>query len=355
MKTFNIQRTNFKVADFLNWQKEGHLILNPVFQRRPVWSQGQKSYLIDTVVRGLPIPVVFIRDRLELKSREVLREVVDGQQRLRTLIGFIDPSALKDYDPSRDSFTVKSSHNSEIAGATYDRLPQPIQQQILTYEFSTHVLPLETEDRDILQIFARMNSTGLKLSHQELRNAEFFGPFKTLMYELALEQLDRWRSWRIFSDDQIARMHEVEVTSDLVAQMIDGLTGKSQPKLTKLYKRFDDEFPGGEVVGARFRAVMDAIDRLLGQEISKTAFQSEVNFFTLFVYLYDRMYELGTELKKIRPRTLPDTLAGCLLDVSQRLRSGKVPAAVLDAIQRASADLGRRRTRLEYMARLCDA
>ena len=59
-----------------------------------------------------------------------------------------------------------------------------------------------------------MNSTGVKLNAQELRNAEFFGEFKEVCYELATEQLNRWRHWGIFSPDRIARMMEVELTSE---------------------------------------------------------------------------------------------------------------------------------------------
>jgi len=58
----DIQRTNYKVSDFISWQRGGSLQLSPSFQRRPVWSAGAKSLLIDTVVRGLPMPVIFLRE-----------------------------------------------------------------------------------------------------------------------------------------------------------------------------------------------------------------------------------------------------------------------------------------------------
>ena len=89
MKTWQINKTVFKVSDFLSWQKAGNLDLTPPFQRRSVWKKGAKSYLIDTIIRGLPIPIIFIRDKQSDEfSLEPLREVVDGQQRLRTLISF---------------------------------------------------------------------------------------------------------------------------------------------------------------------------------------------------------------------------------------------------------------------------
>jgi uncharacterized protein with ParB-like and HNH nuclease domain len=103
----NIAKTVYKVSDFLSWQWSNSLVLSPSFQRRSVWPKAAKSFLIDTVVRGLPIPIIFLREQTDLNTLEPIREVVDGQQRLRTLISFIEPDLLKDFDPERDSFVVK--------------------------------------------------------------------------------------------------------------------------------------------------------------------------------------------------------------------------------------------------------
>jgi len=70
----------------------------------------------------------------------------------------------------RDSFVVTRTHNRDIAGKTFRQLSADIRKRILAYEFSVHVLPSDTEDRQVLQIFARMNATGVKLNDQELRN-----------------------------------------------------------------------------------------------------------------------------------------------------------------------------------------
>jgi uncharacterized protein with ParB-like and HNH nuclease domain len=194
-----------------------------------------------------------------------MREIIDGQQRLRTLIGFIDEQALPNFDVERDRFTVRKVHNPAIADRPFKKLDPTVRSRILAYEFSTHVLPSDTEDRDILMIFARLNSTGTPLNPQELRNAEYFGQLKTIMYQLAYEQLERWLGWRVFNEDQISRMAEVEMTSDLALNMIDGLTGKSQPKLNNFYKRFDNGLPNSTELERRFRLVMDEIDETFGR------------------------------------------------------------------------------------------
>jgi len=349
VESIDLKRTLFSVSDFLDWQRQGSLNLTPPFQRRSVWKPGAKSYLVDSVVRGLPTPLIFIREGLDLETLRPMREVIDGQQRLRTLISFVDESALPDFDPDRDRFTVWREHNPSIASKKFKSLDKSVRSRILGYEFSTHVLPNSTEDRDILMIFARLNSTGTTLNAQELRNAEFFGVFKTLMYQLAYEQLERWIGWGVFSEEEVSRMAEVEMTSDLVGNMIAGLSGKSQAKLRGWYRQYDEALTGSDELTRRFRDTMDSIEEILGESIRTTVFTSQVYFFSLFTLLYELKYGLGSELAKRSSRQLPANIRPRLLEASNDLRWQRVPDEVLDAVQRASADIGRRRTRLNYL------
>jgi uncharacterized protein with ParB-like and HNH nuclease domain len=111
MKTWNIQRTQYKISDFVNWQKNSELNLSPIFQRRAVWPKGAKSYLIDSVLRGLPIPPIILRELpAQVDTFKSVREVVDGQQRIRTVLSFIAPQTLNDFDIARDSFKISKSH-----------------------------------------------------------------------------------------------------------------------------------------------------------------------------------------------------------------------------------------------------
>jgi Protein of unknown function DUF262 len=350
MQTYDIAKTEYKIADFLQWQRAGDLDLAPVFQRRSVWNAKAKSYLVDTVVRGLPTPIIFLRDRIDLQSFRPVREVVDGQQRLRTLISFINPEALPDFDSDRDEFSVIRTHNPELAGVPFRDFPSPLQHRILNYSFSTHVIPSSVEDREILMIFERLNSTGQKLTAQELRNAQWFGEFKTLMYRLALEQLERWRSWNVFTGDEIARMKEVELTSDVVITMLEGLGAKSQPRINRAYAEFDDEFPYANQATRRFEKVMDTIDDLLGKELRKTIFSREIWFVVLFVLVYERLYA-GTDLTVRRsPQKVPPALGRRLLKAGEEVREASdLPPDVLDALRGASSDAKSRRVRLEFI------
>ena len=345
----NIQKTVFKVSDFLSWNRGRSLILSPAFQRRPVWPKGAKSFLIDTIVRGIPMPIIFLRQRTDPKTLEPQREVVDGQQRLRTVISFVEPNALSGFDATKDSFTVDAVHNDDIAGKPFKNLPPDVRQRILDYDFSVQVLPADTDDRQVLQIFGRMNSTGFKLNDQELRNAEFFGAFKEAMYQLAYEQLHRWRSWHVFSETDIARMLEVEETSDLTITMKSGLHGKSQAKLYDFYRQYDAKFSERGEVGRRFQAVMDEIDDKLGADMKELQFRRKPLFHTLFTYFYDEMFALGSSMRRSKAGAVSSAAVSGLRNASKRISSGDVPESLMEVLRGATNHAPARKIRLDYL------
>jgi hypothetical protein len=57
----NFDSRTYSVNDFLEWESRSQLELNPRFQRGPVWSPAAKSFLIDTMLRGKPIPKIYMR------------------------------------------------------------------------------------------------------------------------------------------------------------------------------------------------------------------------------------------------------------------------------------------------------
>lgn len=351
-------RTQYKVSDFLSWQREGVLELNPNFQRRPVWKKGAKSYLIDTIVRGLPIPIIFLRElHSDLRTLKAKRDVVDGQQRIRTILSFVDQSLLKDFNAARDEFTIDPIHNKQLGGKSFSELSAEDRQQILDYQFSVHLFPADTDDRQILQIFARMNSTGYKLNHQELRNAEFYGRFKTLAYELATEQLNRWRDWRVFNPDQIARMNEVEITSEFMLLIAHGILEKDNKMIDDFYKRYDREFEDGPEVARRFRATFDTIETLLPRDTISELFRTRTIFYGLFAAVYGMQFGLTSpssvrreRLKREKAKALKTGIAKQLIKAARTLKAKEAPQEVLKAARGATSDASQRRKIISHLA-----
>lgn len=347
----SIQKTFYKVADFVTWLKNGQLELSPEFQRRAVWKSGAKSFLIDTIVKGLPIPIIFLRDkRTGLDSYEPIREIIDGQQRLRTVLSFVCPEFLKDYREDRDKFTVTKAHNKNLAGKSFKDLDVDTRRQILDYEFDAHILPSKIDDREIIQIFRRMNSTSYTVNKQELRNSEYFGEFKTSVYMLATEQLQRWRKLGIFNEDNISRMAEVEMTTECVEVIIEGeISGKSPANLDKLYKTYDEEYPDSEIIEERFRQVMESININFSATPSDIVFFKKTLFYTFFSFIYFLIYDFKDTNEKIKPKAITvDNIANLKL-VNERLANRTSPQTVLDATDRRTTNPKERKALFNYL------
>jgi hypothetical protein len=275
-------------------------------------------------------------------------EVVDGQQRLRTLLSYIDPTSIPGLGPA-DLFTVRRTHNSEIAGKTFSALPQDVKQSLLAYELSTHVFPATTGDVQVFRIFARLNSTGLSLNEQEVRNSEFHGAFKTLVYELSFENLDNWRRWKVFSNDAISRMEEAEAVSEYILAMTEGIKGKSQSRINNYYRTHEEDYPDSKVTRQRFEVTISAIEQHLGEVIAGSAFQRATLFYSLFAAIYDHMYGLGSPLRRAKAKPLPRGLNAVLQRASQRIRSKNLPDKVQDAMDKATGDKTRRDQRHKFI------
>ena len=150
----------YPIADLNEWITNQTLRLNPEFQRREIWLESARSFLIDTLLRGLPIPPVYMRMQTNARTRTSYREVVDGQQRLRSIVRFLDGSLKLD------------SRAKEFEGITWDQLTVEQQEEFLSYQVPVIQL-FDVDDSTVLDIFQRINAYGLPLNSQERRHGHF--------------------------------------------------------------------------------------------------------------------------------------------------------------------------------------
>lgn len=269
---------NVSINDFREWESNSLLRLTPKFQRRSVWPDKARSYLIDTVLRELPMPKLFMRQEIDDSGRTI-REIVDGQQRIRTTLSYLD-----------DGFPVMHVHGGdEFGGKYYSNLDNETQRKFLDYEFSVDLL-IGASEPEVLDIFARLNTYGVRLNKQELINAKYFGYFKTTIYHLGYEFYNFWVDNNILSENEIARMSEAELTSELIIAMIAGI----QPRrgIESYYKQYDDEFPEQGMVIEKFKQSMDIIGEVIGERLDDSHFNSKHLFYSLFCAIYDLLYGL---------------------------------------------------------------
>lgn len=270
----------YTINDFLEWNDKDQLVLSPKFQRRSVWKDVAKSFLIDSLLRDKPLPKIFIRQITDVKTRKTIREVVDGQQRLRTIIDYIN-----------DGFKIKRSHNEQYGELFFSQLPEDIQKNILDYKFSVDVLK-GVDDSEVMDVFSRLNTYTTPLNKQELINAEFFGYFKQLVYKISYKYNKFWIDNKIFSEYQIMRMNEVELTADLIIAMIDGIQNRKAVK--QYYKKYDEEFDNQKTYEKIFDEIIFSIEQIFETENIGSFFRKPALFYSLFLALYNLKYGLKT-------------------------------------------------------------
>lgn len=346
-----VEREQFSVGDLLDWFQTDRLDLKPRFQRRPVWKPGAKSYFIDTILRGLPVPPLILRDRgTNLKTLKTLREVVDGQQRLRTLFSFVKPDAFKGESGTHETFVLNRAHQPSFPKAAFADLPNEQRKRILDYRIITHTFPIETEDNVILEVFARLNATGTTLNPQELRHAKFYGEFKTLCLSIATKHVSFWLDSGIFDQDSMARMREVEVTGDLVLTILRGLGEGGKPTLDNAYKEYDKAFPQSGAVERRFDQTIAQIKQRFDFGSAKR-FRNRSLFFCLFAAYYDSIYGLNSPLNAQAKGVFKKNRFDGIQIAAQKISAGTAPVKVMSATERRLTHKGERNTVVKYLRR----
>jgi hypothetical protein len=277
MKSYD-SRT-YSINDFVEWDAAKQLELNPRFQRRPVWTDKAKSFLMDTILRGKPIPKVFIRQKINVTTKTSVREVVDGQQRLRTILSFI-----------KDGFVVSKRQHPEYGGKLFSQLPEDVQAQVLAYEVSVDLL-INLPDSEVLDIFSRLNSYAVVLNEQEKINADHFGPFKVLSDKIGHKYYDYWMAQGILTSKQIMRMLEVNLVADILIALLEGMKSKKQVK--KFYDLYETAFDyDTDELEAKFDTVVGRISEVYPEGLSDTEFRRPHLFYSLFVAIAHSMFEV---------------------------------------------------------------
>lgn len=270
-------RSSYTPIDFVAWRDTKQLEISPRFQRRAVWTRAAKSFLIDTVILGFPIPPVYIRVVKKPSVPTPVREVIDGQQRISAVLEFIG-----------NEFALAKNIETPYVGMYFGDLPQEVQDSIYQYSFIAEVF-YGLDDPEVLSIFARLNMNSVRLNSQELRNGKFFGPFKQSAYGLALSHLTFWRNNKIFSETSIARMQEVELTSELMIALMSGMQDKKK-SIDEFYKRNDETFALRASIEDKFKKTIDEISESLGETLSKTVFRRTPLFYSLFLAIAHRIF-----------------------------------------------------------------
>lgn len=147
--------------------------LAPTFQREKVWTRKQNSELIESILMGIPLPIMYF-----FEDQKGNIQVVDGKQRLNALFEFMkndgDGYSLSDLTILKD-----------LKGKKFKDLEPYQRANIEDYELVVNIIKPPTPDRIKFDIFDRVNRGGTRLNNQEMRNAIYQGKATELLDRLS--------------------------------------------------------------------------------------------------------------------------------------------------------------------------
>lgn len=146
--------------------------LSPRYQRRQRWDQSRQSKLIESFLMNVPVPPIFLNE-----DSYGSYSVIDGKQRL---------SAIHDFIRGRLKLRgLKVFH--DINTLSIDSLPEGLQNALRTRANVRVVIVLRQSDPELkFEVFRRLNTGGVRLNPQEIRNSTWPGPMNDLILDLSV-------------------------------------------------------------------------------------------------------------------------------------------------------------------------
>jgi hypothetical protein len=174
------------VDELLRRVERGRIDVAPAYQRKFQWDEPRQSALVESILLGIPVPPLFMATNAE-PAQGTAWEVVDGLQRVTTLVSFAGSKGAKEkIGFSKPSLRLaKLEKLKTFNGVTFDRLPSDLRELFEDRPLKVVVLNDKSDRRVRFDLFERINTGGIELSHQEVRECVFRGPFVVMLEELA--------------------------------------------------------------------------------------------------------------------------------------------------------------------------
>lgn len=327
-----LNTTQRTVVWFKKTYDAGDIVVKAPFQRNPVWSDRQKSALIDTILLEYPIPELYMQELTD-ESGSQTHVVVDGQQRIRAVLSFV----ASEFELDEES--------PKWPGLSFDDLSPADRKKLFEYNFVVRLLP-EMPDEELRAIFQRINRNTVVLNAQELRHATYWGPFIKLMEELA--DLEFWNNAGLFSANERRRMLDAEFISEIAVAVLNGLQNKKK-NLEEFYQQYETSFEDAAHLKGIFLKVLGEIEQLI-PDLSKTRWRKKSDFYSLFLKLsqHTKEFPLAAESRKNLSNILFEFASAVDAVISETMPIEAIDADIqsyVKNVERAASDLGSRKAR----------
>lgn len=159
-KNIKTDSYSMSIGEVVNLYKDGDIKLDPAFQRLFRWTDEQKTKFIESILLGIPIPEIFVAQKEDAKW-----SVVDGVQRISTIL------QLMGYLPNKNPLKMTSAkYLPSLEDQRWDDLPEEVQRMFKRGKFGINIILTENSIGAQYELFQRLNTGGLHLEDQEIRN-----------------------------------------------------------------------------------------------------------------------------------------------------------------------------------------
>jgi len=253
----------------------GTLILRPAFQRNLVWNEVQKSFLIDSILRGLPVPELYIQTSTSADGQEIW-VVVDGQQRISTCL---------DYIAGRITLDNSDDLDQRWRGKAFVDLDDDLKARFRGFKFIVRNLPSTANEGVLREIFRRLNRTVEALQAQELRHAAYTGDFLQLV-ERAGASADLGNLGIFTPTDYLRRRNDEFAAELLLAIDAEAFPNKKEglDELFLTYERRGLPKSRAENMARRFGRASAYVGRV-APKLKRTRFRNKSDCYSLMIFL----------------------------------------------------------------------
>jgi hypothetical protein len=228
--------------------EDGSIQVNPKYQRSgQIWPARAKSFLVETVLIGMPIPRVLLHS-LANPNPPHHSDIIDGQQRCSILVEF-----------RADRFALTTDVDDEnLHGKRFSNLSSREQNN-----FDGYSVPIdryaEVTPKQIRQVFRRLNYYTAALNAAEQRHAQFYGELSRFIEEETALWQPVFAQMRAFTKRQLARKADEQLMAEIVDAMLNGISTTTAKSLRDVYGRYERQFPSAPDFRRKLKRARDQV------------------------------------------------------------------------------------------------
>jgi hypothetical protein len=281
------------------------------------------------------------------KTNENTYQVIDGQQRLTTIMNFINNK----FPLSKTKHPKPEYFNDNLEGMYFKDLSVLEKQKILNYNTSVDLV--EGTKNEIIEMFLRLNLSNTTLNKQEILNSQYFGDFRNLVIKISEDFLDDFVDDKILRPSSIKRMADYQLVATCLVAQLYGITDKDK-RIDKTYSDYEDwDTDEIDTHYAQFKKIYTLITQnIFDGEFGASRFKSFNGFYTLFEYFHDKIFKQSMALQSDNYSLVKDTLSWMAGEI--RMDGIGVGKEWFDLTQQGSDTQNARHQRKKILVKLLD-